>query len=78
MLVVQVISKEDSNWWQARRVEALSNEPAGLIPSPELQECRAMTLAQDRAKQEHSGKYTSHAHRLNSFLELNCKKYRLL
>lgn len=55
-VLLQVISKEDSNWWQARRVEALPSEPAGLIPSPELQECRAMTLAQERAKQEHSGK----------------------
>ncbi|XP_052784651.1 peripheral plasma membrane protein CASK-like [Mya arenaria] len=52
--VLRVISKEDTNWWQARRVEMVTSEPAGLIPSPELQECRATTLAQERARQEHS------------------------
>ncbi|KAL4219999.1 hypothetical protein ACF0H5_020410 [Mactra antiquata] len=52
--VLRVISKEDSSWWQARKVDALPSEPAGLIPSPELQEWRATTTAQERAKQEHS------------------------
>ena len=35
--VIQIINKDDSNWWQGR-VEGSSQESAGLIPSPELQE----------------------------------------
>lgn len=35
---LQIINKDDSNWWQ-RRVEDLLKESAGLIPSPELREC---------------------------------------
>lgn len=35
--VIQIINKDDSNWWQGR-VEGSSTEAAGLIPSPELQE----------------------------------------
>ena len=31
----QIISKDDHNWWQARKVAAAGT--AGLIPSPELQ-----------------------------------------
>ena len=31
----QIISKDDHNWWQARKVAASGS--AGLIPSPELQ-----------------------------------------
>ena len=33
--VLQIISKDDHNWWQARKVAAAGT--AGLIPSPELQ-----------------------------------------
>jgi hypothetical protein len=33
--VLQIISKDDNNWWQARKVAAAGS--AGLIPSPELQ-----------------------------------------
>ncbi len=33
--ILQIISKDDHNWWQARRVAAAGS--AGLIPSPELQ-----------------------------------------
>ena len=33
--VLQIISKDDHNWWQARKVAASGS--AGLIPSPELQ-----------------------------------------
>jgi hypothetical protein len=33
--VLQIISKDDHNWWQARKVAAMGS--AGLIPSPELQ-----------------------------------------
>ena len=33
--ILQIISKDDHNWWQARKVAAAGT--AGLIPSPELQ-----------------------------------------
>ena len=33
--VLQIISKDDHNYWQARKVAASGS--AGLIPSPELQ-----------------------------------------
>ncbi|XP_041352781.1 peripheral plasma membrane protein CASK-like isoform X2 [Gigantopelta aegis] len=52
--VLQVISKDDANWWQAKRVDDSSNEPAGLIPSPELQEWRTASLAIERSRREHS------------------------
>ncbi|KAM8952340.1 55 kDa erythrocyte membrane protein [Pelodytes ibericus] len=35
--ILQIINKDDSNWWQGR---AQGAESAGLIPSPELQEWR--------------------------------------
>ncbi|XP_072287390.1 55 kDa erythrocyte membrane protein [Pyxicephalus adspersus] len=35
--VLQIINKDDSNWWQGKTLGA---ETAGLIPSPELQEWR--------------------------------------
>ncbi|KAF6390508.1 membrane palmitoylated protein 1 [Rhinolophus ferrumequinum] len=43
--VIQIINKDDSNWWQGR-VEGSSKESAGLIPSPELQEWRVASVAQ--------------------------------
>jgi len=43
--VLQVISKDDHNWWQARKWGLVGSEPAGLIPSPELQEWRAAAEA---------------------------------
>ncbi len=33
--ILQIISKDDHNWWQARKMTNASS--AGLIPSPELQ-----------------------------------------
>uniref|UniRef100_A0AAA9T5H0 55 kDa erythrocyte membrane protein n=1 Tax=Bos taurus TaxID=9913 RepID=A0AAA9T5H0_BOVIN len=42
--VIQIINKDDSNWWQGR-VEGSSQESAGLIPSPELQEWRVASGA---------------------------------
>ncbi|CAG9529528.1 unnamed protein product [Cercopithifilaria johnstoni] len=59
--ILQVISKDDHNWWQARYISqfpALGNSGtytpgtsvAGLIPSPELQEWRTACLAMERAK----------------------------
>lgn len=53
--MLQVISKDDSNWWQAKKWDSLDTEPAGLIPSPELQEWRTTCNAIERAKREHAG-----------------------
>ena len=51
----QVISKDDSNWWQAKKWDSIDTDPAGLIPSPELQEWRTTCAAIERAKREHAG-----------------------
>ncbi|GAU89371.1 hypothetical protein RvY_01927 [Ramazzottius varieornatus] len=51
--ILQVISKEDPNYWQARHVEQ-PDIPAGLIPSPELQEYKITCLTIERAQQENS------------------------
>ncbi|XP_028671925.1 55 kDa erythrocyte membrane protein [Erpetoichthys calabaricus] len=37
--VIQIINKQDPNWWQGR-VEGAASSFAGIIPSPELQEWR--------------------------------------
>nr|KAG5693057.1 hypothetical protein BaRGS_028817 [Batillaria attramentaria] len=52
--VLKVISKDDSNWWQAKRWDSVDTDPAGLIPSPELQEWRTTCAAIERAKREHA------------------------
>ncbi|KAG8177615.1 hypothetical protein JTE90_019642 [Oedothorax gibbosus] len=49
--ILQVISKDDHSWWQARR-EGEEGNPAGLIPSPELQEWRTACLAMESSKSE--------------------------
>ncbi|KAF2898279.1 hypothetical protein ILUMI_07895 [Ignelater luminosus] len=36
--ILQIVDQKDPNWWQAKKVG--SNGPAGLIPSPELEERR--------------------------------------
>lgn len=41
--ILQIISKDDHNWWQARKVAAAGT--AGLIPSPELQVWRLRELS---------------------------------
>lgn len=46
--ILQVISKDDHNWWQARHWDAPASEPAGLIPSPKLQEWRATCAAVEK------------------------------
>jgi len=51
-----VISKDDHNWWQARKWGISSSEPAGLIPSPELQEWRTACMAIEKAKREQASK----------------------
>ena len=49
-LYLQIISKDDHNWWQARKDNAAGS--AGLIPSPELQEWRTACMAMEKSKQE--------------------------
>jgi calcium/calmodulin-dependent serine protein kinase len=70
--ILQVISKDDHNWWQAKKILSMQNidehannyyqgdyhhAPAGLIPSPELQEWRIATNAIEKAR-DGSGKKT--------------------
>lgn len=50
VFALQIINKEDHNWWQARR--DCSGGSAGLIPSPELQEWRAACSAVEKSKHE--------------------------
>lgn len=48
--ILQIINKEDHNWWQARK--DCSGGSAGLVPSPELQEWRAACSAMEKSKHE--------------------------
>ncbi|CAF3987334.1 unnamed protein product [Rotaria magnacalcarata] len=63
--ILQIISKDDHNWWQAKKIMSYhnyneqtinyynsdyGNSPAGLIPSPELQEWRIATNAIEKAR----------------------------
>ncbi|XP_054265767.1 peripheral plasma membrane protein CASK isoform X5 [Macrosteles quadrilineatus] len=48
--ILQIISKDDHNWWQARKDNAAGS--AGLIPSPELQEWRTACVALEKSKNE--------------------------
>ncbi|KAF6214043.1 hypothetical protein GE061_011773 [Apolygus lucorum] len=48
--ILQIISKDDHNWWQARKDNAGGS--AGLIPSPELQEWRTACVALEKSKHE--------------------------
>ncbi|XP_037778411.1 peripheral plasma membrane protein CASK-like isoform X5 [Penaeus monodon] len=47
--ILQIISKDDHNWWQAKKDP---NGTAGLIPSPELQEWRTACLAMEKSKRD--------------------------
>lgn len=49
-LHLQIISKDDHHWWQARHDAAGGS--AGLIPSPELQEWRIACQTMDKTKPE--------------------------
>ncbi|CAB3386788.1 Hypothetical predicted protein [Cloeon dipterum] len=51
--ILQIISKDDHNWWQARK--DIASGTAGLIPSPELQEWRTACQAMEKAKNEQDG-----------------------
>ncbi|XP_066591790.1 peripheral plasma membrane protein CASK isoform X11 [Prorops nasuta] len=61
--ILQIISKDDHHWWQARKDNAAGS--AGLIPSPELQEWRISCMAMEKNKQEQDaeaeGGCSSHA-----------------
>ncbi|XP_022239757.1 peripheral plasma membrane protein CASK-like isoform X2 [Limulus polyphemus] len=48
--ILQIISKDDHNWWQAKKEG--SDSTAGLIPSPELQEWRTAYVAMERTKND--------------------------
>ncbi|CAF1290443.1 unnamed protein product [Adineta steineri] len=63
--ILQIMSKDDHNWWQGKKAMSCRNiderminnyhadydsSPAGLIPSPELQEWRIATNAIEKAK----------------------------
>ncbi|XP_043289365.1 peripheral plasma membrane protein CASK isoform X5 [Venturia canescens] len=48
--ILQIISKDDHYWWQARKDNAAGS--AGLIPSQELQEWRITCMASEKNKQE--------------------------
>ncbi|XP_076324252.1 peripheral plasma membrane protein CASK-like [Tachypleus tridentatus] len=48
--ILQIISKDDHNWWQAKKEG--SDGTAGLIPSPELQEWRMTYMAIERTKND--------------------------
>lgn len=53
VIVIQIISKDDHHWWQARH-DTIGGS-AGLIPSPELQEWRIACQTID--KRQEQGKY---------------------
>ncbi|XP_042175868.1 peripheral plasma membrane protein CASK-like isoform X8 [Oncorhynchus tshawytscha] len=55
--IVQIISKDDHNWWQGK-LENTKNATAGLIPSPELQEWRVACIAMEKTKQEQQASCT--------------------
>lgn len=55
-IFLQIISKDDHHWWQARKDNAAGS--AGLIPSPELQEWRAACAAMEKTKQEQGNDYS--------------------
>ncbi|KAM6427219.1 55 kDa erythrocyte membrane protein [Liasis olivaceus] len=51
--VIEIINKDDSNWWQGR-IEGSSNGSAGLIPSLELQEWRVASMTQENQSEAQS------------------------
>lgn len=53
---MQIISKDDNRWWQARKDGAGDLAPAGLVPSPELQEWRIACSTVEKSKREQGKK----------------------
>lgn len=74
----QIISKDDCDWWQAKKWESKNSGPAGLIPSPELQEWRTACAAIEQAKHEHAGQFNKKIpqKRINSDLNVRDVKIR--
>lgn len=67
--MLQIISKDDHHWWQARKDNSVGS--AGLIPSPELQEWRAACAAVEKTKHEQGTPFLN----LNIFYMVqNCLK----
>lgn len=64
----QIISKDDSHWWQARK--DASGGSAGLIPSPELQEWRAACAAAEKSNTD-QGKIQLEKYQFSVYLLLN-------
>ncbi|XP_008180809.1 peripheral plasma membrane protein CASK isoform X2 [Acyrthosiphon pisum] len=56
--ILQIISKDDHHWWQARKDNSAGS--AGLIPSPELQEWRITCKALENSKHEQESSCSSH------------------
>ena len=54
--ILEIISKDDHNWWQARLWRGSISDSAGLVPSPELQEWRTACQAIDKAKRDQASK----------------------
>ena len=52
IFIFQIISKDDNRWWQARKDGAGDLAPAGLVPSPELQEWRIACSTVEKSKRE--------------------------
>ncbi len=67
-LKMQIISKDDNRWWQARKDGAGELAPAGLIPSPELQEWRIACSTVEKSKRE-QGVFPFPADGLRAFQE---------
>jgi calcium/calmodulin-dependent serine protein kinase len=43
--ILEIVTKQDDNWWQARREG--EKRTAGLIPTPKLQESRLTSIASE-------------------------------
>lgn len=69
----QIISKDDSHWWQARK--DASGGSAGLIPSPELQEWRAACAAAERSNTDQGNADTGTVDRKKTNVFLVSKVY---
>jgi len=52
--ILQIVSQNDSHWWQA--IRAGDSQKAGLIPSPELQELKIASHAVGKSKKDGSVK----------------------
>jgi hypothetical protein len=76
--ILQIISKDDHHWWQARKDQVGGS--AGLIPSPELQEWRIACMAVEKNKQEQGKFHTSYCFILDIklFIHVQIYVYKLI